>query len=168
MKVQPRDFLLLVIIGDSSGDARIGANDGACGCAGRCGCAQTRRIDPRFLGFVEPLSLEWFGTAAVGSRAGEEQVTPEGQGQKAGVGNGTQLVGDYTNPILQPWAAQVVKKFGEISLAGKGYPTPRNQCWPEGMPFVFLQITEWRCFNNRAKSQSFTPSIINSVRYARG
>jgi hypothetical protein len=21
-------------------------------------------------------------------------------------------------------------------LAGKGYPTPRNQCWPEGMPFV--------------------------------
>jgi hypothetical protein len=29
-----------------------------------------------------------------------------------------------------------VKKFGEISLAGKGYPTPRNQCWPEGMPFV--------------------------------
>src|ERR1700733_3219875 len=58
-------------------------------------------------------------------------------GPKAGVGNGTQLVGDYTNPILQPWASEVVKKFGEISLAGKGYPTPRNQCWPEGTPFVF-------------------------------
>jgi hypothetical protein len=55
---------------------------------------------------------------------------------QAGAGNGAQLVGDYTNPILQPWAAEVVKKFGEISLAGKGYPTPRNQCWPEGMPFV--------------------------------
>src|SRR6516225_685755 len=27
-----------------------------------------------------------------------------------------QLVGDYTNPILKPWAAEVVKKFGEISL----------------------------------------------------
>jgi hypothetical protein len=53
------------------------------------------------------------------------------------VGNGTQLVGDYTNPILQPWAAEVVKKFGEISLAGMGYPTPRNQCWPEQVPFVF-------------------------------
>jgi len=47
------------------------------------------------------------------------------------------LVGDYTNPMLQPWAAEVVKKFGEISLAGKGYPTPRNQCWPEQVPFVF-------------------------------
>jgi hypothetical protein len=33
-----------------------------------------------------------------------------------------------------------VKKFGEISLAGKGYPTPRNQCWPEGVPFVFINF----------------------------
>lgn len=48
-----------------------------------------------------------------------------------------QLVGDYQNPILQPWAAEVVKKHGEISLAGIGYPTPRNQCWPGGVPFVF-------------------------------
>jgi hypothetical protein len=37
---------------------------------------------------------------------------------------------------LQPWAAEVVKRLGEVSLAGKGYPSPRNQCWPEGMPSV--------------------------------
>ena len=54
------------------------------------------------------------------------------------MGDGRQLVGDYSNPILQPWAAEVVKKLGEISMAGKGYPTPRNQCWPEGMPFVSI------------------------------
>jgi len=59
-------------------------------------------------------------------------------GQQAGVGDGRQLVGDYTNPILKPWAAEVVRKFGEISLAGQGFPTPRNQCWPEGVPFVFI------------------------------
>jgi hypothetical protein len=47
-------------------------------------------------------------------------------GPQAGVGNAAQLVGDYTNPILQPWAAEVVKQFGEISVAGKGYPTPHN------------------------------------------
>src|SRR3984885_2363552 len=70
---------------------------------------------------------------------------------QAGVGNGTQLVGDYTNPILQPWAAEVVKKFGEISLAGKGYPTPRNQCWPEGMPSS-SRILECRCSSSRTKS----------------
>jgi hypothetical protein len=39
---------------------------------------------------------------------------------------------------LKPWAAEVVKKFGEMSLAGEGYPTPRNQCWPEQVPFVFI------------------------------
>ena len=48
-----------------------------------------------------------------------------------------QLVGDYNNPILKPQAAQIVKQHGEISLAGIGYPTPRNQCWPGGVPFVF-------------------------------
>ncbi len=53
-----------------------------------------------------------------------------------GVSNNMQLVGDYTNPILKPEAAQVVKQHAEMSLAGIGYPTPRNQCWPGGVPFV--------------------------------
>src|SRR5438105_1101529 len=35
------------------------------------------------------------------------------EGPQAGVGNNAQLVGDYTNPILQPWAAEVAKRFGE-------------------------------------------------------
>jgi hypothetical protein len=54
-----------------------------------------------------------------------------------GVANFQLLVGDYTNPILKPEAAGIVKKHGEISLAGKGYPTPSNQCWPGGVPYVF-------------------------------
>jgi hypothetical protein len=58
-------------------------------------------------------------------------------GPQAGASDLARLVGDHTNPILQPWAADAVKKFGEISLAGKGYPTPRNQCWPEQVPFAF-------------------------------
>ncbi len=61
----------------------------------------------------------------------------ERTGPQAGVGDRRQLVGDYSNPILQPWAADVVKKFGDMSLAGEGYPSPRNQCWPEQVPFVF-------------------------------
>ena len=42
-----------------------------------------------------------------------------------------QYVGDYTNPILKPWAADIVKKHGEISLTGTPYPSarsPRNFC----------------------------------------
>jgi hypothetical protein len=54
-----------------------------------------------------------------------------------GTGNILQLVGDYTNPILKPQAAEVVKKHGEIALKGIGDPNPRNQCWPSGVPFVF-------------------------------
>ena len=54
-----------------------------------------------------------------------------------GVANFSELVGDYTNPILKPEAAAAVKKHGEISLTGMGYPTPSNQCWPGGLPYVF-------------------------------
>ena len=57
-----------------------------------------------------------------------------------GVSNPYELVGDYTNPILKPHAANVVKQHGEISLAGMAYPTPSNQCWPGGVPFVFWNI----------------------------
>ena len=51
-----------------------------------------------------------------------------------------QLVGDYRNPILQPWAAEVVKKFGEMSKAGITYGNASNQCWPMPMLFVYKQF----------------------------
>jgi hypothetical protein len=54
-----------------------------------------------------------------------------------GHSNYNQLVGDYTNPILKPWAAEVVKKFGDISLAGVTFPSPANQCWPEPVPYIY-------------------------------
>src|SRR5579871_6318871 len=66
--------------------------------------------------------------------------------RREGVSNPMQLVGDYTNPILKPEAAKIVKQHGELSLAEIGYPTPRNQCWPGGLPFEFtnngLQILQ--------------------------
>ena len=53
------------------------------------------------------------------------------------VSNPAQLVGDYTNPILKPHAAQVVKKKGEMESAGIVGPTPTIQCWPEPVPYIF-------------------------------
>ena len=41
---------------------------------------------------------------------------------KVGISDYDQLVGDYHNPILQPWAAEVVKKTGEMALAGVEAP----------------------------------------------
>src|SRR5271169_6349323 len=53
------------------------------------------------------------------------------------VSNYDQLVGDYTNPILKPQAAEIVKNFGEISLKGVTFPSPANQCWPEPVPYIY-------------------------------
>jgi hypothetical protein len=59
--------------------------------------------------------------------------------RRNGLGNSSQFVGDYTNPILKPEAAEVVKRLGEISLSGVTYPTPSNRCWPSGVPYIFFQ-----------------------------
>jgi hypothetical protein len=59
---------------------------------------------------------------------------------KEGVSDYDQLVGDYANPILQPWAANVVKKYGELSIAGITYGNPSNQCWPMPMLFIYKEF----------------------------
>ena len=56
--------------------------------------------------------------------------------RRNGVSNPVQLVGDYNNPILKPATVEIVKKFGEMSKSYYGFPNPRNQCWPNGVPFV--------------------------------
>ena len=53
------------------------------------------------------------------------------------VSDNTRLTGDYTNPVLRPEAAEVVKKRAQMALAGLGFPSARNQCWPQGVPFIF-------------------------------
>jgi hypothetical protein len=72
--------------------------------------------------------------------SGPGPVTNRSRRKDNGVSNYAELVGDYTNPILQPWAAEVVKKKGELSLAGVTYPNPANQCWPEPVPFLFKHM----------------------------
>src|SRR3979490_3408509 len=42
-------------------------------------------------------------------------------------GDPVPLVGDYTNPILKPHAADLVKRRGEISAGGHGFPRPPHQ-----------------------------------------
>jgi hypothetical protein len=54
-----------------------------------------------------------------------------------GRANFQRLVGNWHNPVLKPEAAQIVKRFGDMSLNGTGYETPSNQCWPGGVPYVF-------------------------------
>jgi len=81
-------------------------------------------------------SLPWFVPPA----SGPGPVTNKSRRKDTGQSNYGQLVGDYANPILQPWAAEVVKKKGELSLAGVTYANPANQCWPEPVPFLFKHM----------------------------
>jgi hypothetical protein len=56
------------------------------------------------------------------------------------VSAGGRRVGDYTAPILQPWAAQVVKQHAEKELNDGPALNPINQCRPGGVPFVFYNL----------------------------
>jgi hypothetical protein len=57
--------------------------------------------------------------------------------RRNGVSNYDQLVGDFTNPILKPRTAEIVKNFGELSKKGITFPSPANQCWPEPVPYIY-------------------------------
>src|SRR5438309_6392227 len=66
-----------------------------------------------YVGFEPPLS----GPGAITNRS-----------RVLGQSNINQFVGDYTNPILRPQAAEIVKKQGELEIKGLVAPNPSNQC----------------------------------------
>jgi hypothetical protein len=42
----------------------------------------------------------------------------------------TQQLADLSNPILQPWARDIVRKRNELVLSGKPAYSPHASCWP--------------------------------------
>ncbi len=93
--------------------------------------AQTQYAVPDFSGIWH----RWFRPGLGPSASGPGPLV--NRSLFGGVSDYNQLVGDYTNPILKPQAAATVKQLGELSLKGIGYPTPSNQCWPSGVPYIF-------------------------------
>src|ERR1700719_210643 len=91
---------------------------------------------PDFSGVWRHPSLPGFEPPASGPGPVVNKVRRRGPRQP-GASNYDQLVGDYTNPILKPESAAIVKKFGELSLRGVTYPSPANQCWPEPVPYIY-------------------------------
>ena len=47
-------------------------------------------------------------------------------------------IADLTNPILQPWVVEQMRKSNEEVLAGKVGFTARARCWPHGVPGFLL------------------------------
>jgi hypothetical protein len=43
-------------------------------------------------------------------------------------------VADLSNPILQPWARESLRKLNARALSEPVFPTPKERCWPIGVP----------------------------------
>jgi hypothetical protein len=50
----------------------------------------------------------------------------------------TVKIADVTNPILQPWVVEQMRKVNDEVLAGKVGFTARSRCWPHGVPGFLL------------------------------
>jgi hypothetical protein len=51
-------------------------------------------------------------------------------------------VADLSNPILQPWVREALSKANERVLSGKAAFTPKERCWPIGVPgFLLYPVT---------------------------
>ena len=134
MSLQRCHFLLVVTLAAAATSAALGQT-AAPGFGPAGGGSQPHSPIPNFSTTWVRLSLPGFEPPL----SGPGPVTNRSR-RPDGASNLLQLVGDYTNPILKPQAAEVVKSAGEIALRGVGYPTPRNQCWPGGVPFVFSDM----------------------------
>jgi hypothetical protein len=140
MKVQRRDFFLLMTLAAAIAPPAFGDAPTPVGGPGSS-VTQSAASTPDFSGI-------WWHPSLPGPeppRSGPGPVTNRSR-EKGNVSNYDQLVGDYTNPILKPTTAEIVKKFGELSLAGITFPSPANQCWPEPAPCIYknfgLQILQ--------------------------
>jgi hypothetical protein len=50
-------------------------------------------------------------------------------------------VADLSNPILQPWTRDELRKANERALSGRAAYTPKERCWPIGVPgFVLYPV----------------------------
>jgi hypothetical protein len=130
MRLHRRDFVLIAVVAAFAAPALAQTIRSESGAAGG-----TSRILP-MSDFSGVWAKPYLGIEP--PRSGPGPVTD--LARRNGVRDVSRYVGDYMNPILKPQAAEIVRKYGEISLSGMVYPSPRNQCWPQGVPGVFYDV----------------------------
>src|SRR5271170_4775594 len=119
-----RDFGSLVIFAVAAATPVFGQTVGSAGGPAAIPDFSGIWSHPSFPGFEPPAS----GPGPVVNTSRRPQANFDGRilppENGVLVSNPAQLVGDYTNPILKPQAAEVVKKKGEMELGGMVSPTP--------------------------------------------
>jgi hypothetical protein len=78
----------------------------------------------------------------------------------------TEHLADLGNPILQPWARDVVRKRNEVVLSGKLVGTPSASCWPRGVTgFLLSPMTQPMYFVQGPKEVAMILTSFNDVRH---
>ena len=78
----------------------------------------------------------------------------------------TAQLADLSNPILQPWAREVVRKRNELVLAGRPANPPHASCWPVGVPgFLLRPMTQAMYFIQAPKEVLMILSSKVEVRH---
>jgi len=78
----------------------------------------------------------------------------------------TQHLADLNNPILQPWARDVIRKRNEMVLAGKLVVGRGASCWPTGVTsFILSPMTNPMYFIQGKQEVALIKTSGNDVRY---
>src|SRR5712672_169266 len=78
----------------------------------------------------------------------------------------TDQLADLNNPILMPWARDVVRKRNELVLAGKPANPPHASCWPVGVPgFLLRPMTQAMYFVQTPKIVVMILSSKQEIRH---
>jgi hypothetical protein len=78
----------------------------------------------------------------------------------------TERVADLSNPILQPWARDVLRKRNELVLSGKLIGTPTASCWPKGVTgFLLSPMTQPMFFVQGKQEVVMILTSFNDVRH---
>jgi hypothetical protein len=101
--------------------------------------AQSTRIP----NFMDDATVGWLaaGTEYIAMPSGPQPVMPDPAHPYVPNGRGQQptlRVADLSNPILQPWVKEALKKINDRTLSGKDNFPPQVRCWPLGVPAFVL------------------------------
>ena len=78
----------------------------------------------------------------------------------------TAQLADLDNPILQPWARDIVRKRNELVRSGKPADPPHASCWPVGVPgFILRPMTQAMYFIQTPKKVVMILSSKQEIRH---
>jgi hypothetical protein len=76
------------------------------------------------------------GPGPVAADAAHRRIT--NSDLRSGSGQPARPLADLNNPILQPWVRAELKKRNDLILSGDYADTPKERCWPTGVPGFLL------------------------------